>query len=102
MKKPSNGIIRALEQIPGDLDILANKGLTLVEIGDKNQAIDLAEQYLEENTNNKGLLCVLKNAYEKSDNLSLAEFYEETLLELDPNYKCELIKLLSIEDEALI
>jgi hypothetical protein len=39
----------------------------------------------------------VKNAYEKANNLSLAEYYKEILLELDPTYKCELIQLLSVE-----
>jgi hypothetical protein len=57
---------------------------------------------LDENYENEGLLCVVKNAYEESNNLSLANYYKEILFELEPNYKCELIQLFSIEKEAFI
>ena|GEM_PF-4180084 len=57
---------------------------------------------MDENPDDKGLLCIVKNAYEKSNNISLAKYYEEMLLELDPDYKCELFQFLSIEKEAFM
>jgi tetratricopeptide (TPR) repeat protein len=93
---------KALNITPDNLPIISNKGLTLVDHEDYDQAIDLAENYLDENPENKGLLCVVKNAYEKSNNLSLAGYYKEILLELDPNYGCELDQILRVEKEAFI
>jgi hypothetical protein len=44
---------------------------------DYSRAIDLADSYLDENPDDKGLLCIVKNTYEKSNNISRAKYYEE-------------------------
>ena len=40
----------------------------MVELEDTDQALKLVDPFLEENSDDIGLLCVFKKAYEKSDN----------------------------------
>ena len=59
-------------------------------------------QFLEENPDDKGLLCVFKKAYEKSGDEESAEYYEEKINALDPSYECKLIEILGSEKEAFV
>jgi hypothetical protein len=64
----------------------------------------LTEEYMQRdsiNHNHKGLLCTTAEIYKETGNEGLAAPYEQTLKELDPNYKCGLIaKVSGFEREA--
>ena len=81
---------------------ISNKGLVLVELEDTDQALKLVDPFLEENPDDKGLLCVFKKAYEKSGDEESAAYYEEKILALDPEYECKLIEILSSEKDAFV
>ena len=74
----------------------------MVELEDTDQALKLVDPFLEENPDDKGLLCVFKKAYEKSGDEASAAYYEDKIIALDPSYECKLIEILSSEKEAFV
>ena len=51
----------------------------MVELEDTDQALKLVDPFLDKNPDDKNLLCVFKNAYEKSGDESSATYYEEEI-----------------------
>ena len=98
--KPQDAIVwfdKALNQTQSnkvvDFDIISNKAYVLgIELKEYDVALDLTGQFLQENPEHKGLLCITSEIYKETGNGGYGSYYGEQLAKLDPNYKCGLIE----------
>jgi tetratricopeptide (TPR) repeat protein len=90
----------ALEKVPDDLDMIANKARLLgLELDKYTDALKLLNHNLKKNPDHKGLLCNKAEILEKMGNKNTAIPIKDKLIKLySDNYKCGFFKKTNIDD----
>jgi tetratricopeptide (TPR) repeat protein len=86
---------KALSFEPNATDILANKGLLLIQLQRYDEAIDVFDKILAIDSNNVDALYNKGVALEKMGLMNDANTYYDKVHEIDPSYNPELINRIS-------